>query len=68
MVKQYLVFAYCNYYPSGGWSDLYANCDTLEEAHDAKMRAYGDSYDCVDIIDLTTGKDLTQPNQPALTK
>ena len=58
MTKRYLVFAYGNYYPTGGWSDLYAQCDTLEEARAARMRAFSDGNDCVDVIDLFTGADV----------
>lgn len=31
-MKRYLVFAYMNYYPNGGWDDLSGSFDTIPEA------------------------------------
>ena len=56
-VKRYVVFAYCNYYPSGGWSDCVGSYDTLEQAQQAAEKArVVDRYDLTDIIDLLTGE------------
>lgn len=38
-LKRYLVFAGAAYYPSGGWKDYRAECDSLDEA-----KAYCDGY------------------------
>lgn len=35
---KYLVFAYDNYYPSGGWNDFRGVFDTLEEAQALKTK------------------------------
>lgn len=56
-VKRYVVFAYCNYYPSGGWSDHVGSYDTLEQAQQAAEKArVVDRHDYTDIIDLLTGE------------
>ena len=56
-VKRYVVFAYCDYYPSGGWSDLVGSYDALEQAQQAAEKArVVDRQDYTDIIDLLTGE------------
>jgi len=49
--KRYIVFAYSQYYPGGGLSDIVNNSDTLEEAFDAARQAqrtddYVEIFDC----------------------
>ena len=54
-IKRFMVFAYDQYYPSGGWSDFRESFETLAEAKafSAELR-----YDFTEIIDLDTGEDL----------
>jgi hypothetical protein len=61
-MKRYAVFAYSDYYPSGGWGDLFGRYETLEEAKKAieedkapggPLRQRSDHYD---IVDLVTGE------------
>jgi len=51
-LKRYLVFAYDNYYPAGGWGDFMGSFDTIEEAITKLEKHY---YDNCDVIDTTTG-------------
>lgn len=56
-VKRYVVFAYSNYYPSGGWNDHIGSFDTLKEAQEAAETERTDNrHDFTDIIDLLTGE------------
>ena len=56
-VKRYVVFAYSNYYPAGGWSDHVGSFDTLYEAqHNAEIARTEGRHDFTDIIDLLTGE------------
>lgn len=56
-VKRYVVFAYSNYYPAGGWTDHIGSFDTLEEAQQAaEVARTEDRHDFTDIIDLVTGE------------
>lgn len=50
-MKPFWVFAYDQYYPSGGMGDLKASYDTRKEAEERKKQLEG-SYDYVDIIDI----------------
>lgn len=54
MIKRYWLFAYRDYYPSGGMNDLDSMHDTIEEAK--KMASYRErhSADWYDILDATT--------------
>ena len=60
-MKRYLVFAYDNYYPSGGWNDFRRAFDSLDEAR-AYAQALYDEYpkDCdnVQVIDSTTQQEV----------
>ena len=53
MLKRYLLFAFDNYYPSGGWSDFRGDFETLEEALEASK---GVGLDVWDIVDSETKK------------
>jgi hypothetical protein len=56
-VKRYVVFAYGDYYPSGGWNDHIGSYDTLEQAQQAARHAREvGRFDFTDIIDLVTGE------------
>ena len=56
-VKRYVVFAYSNYYPSGGWTDHVGSFDTLEAARQAaETERTENRHDFTDIIDLLTGE------------
>lgn len=47
---RYLVFAYQQYYPSGGWSDLVGGRNFLDEAEKLFLETKG--YDYVELVDL----------------
>lgn len=51
-MKQYIVFKFMSYYPSGGWYDLAPESyDTLAEA----IKATTDTAENVQIVDIRTG-------------
>lgn len=51
-MKQYLLFAFDDYYPGGGWTDFIGSYETLEEA----MNAYKDvRRDYFQVVDLKSG-------------
>lgn len=54
---RYLVFAFDDYYPAGGWSDLkgqhHNSIDAIAQARDLAKR-----WQNVEIIDLETGEDI----------
>jgi len=47
-MKRFLLFAYDDYYPSGGWSDYEGSFDTAEEAMAHKTRYDTDNAEVVD--------------------
>ncbi len=55
--NRFLVFELIEYYPSGGWGDLFGACDTLEAAKEIadtnslKNRGY-ELYDVVDLNEM----------------
>lgn len=49
--RRFLVFAGDNYYPAGGWSDLFGTFDTRAEAEAAAAKADGETQ-WSEIIDL----------------
>ena len=51
-MKQFLVFAFDQYYPVGGWHDLAGQFDTLDEAREF---AAASNADWTQIVDLQTG-------------
>jgi hypothetical protein len=55
-VKRYVVFAFENMISNGGWSDFVASFDDLDEA---RRKADELPYDIVQVIDLTTGDDVS---------
>ena len=53
-LKRYVLFSYCNYYPSGGKLDMEATSDNI---HDLKHYAWEDPhYDHHDILDMEERK------------
>jgi hypothetical protein len=56
MEKKYLVFAYDQYYPGGGWSDLKDRFATLEEAQNY-IKTSKEHFDFWEIINAETGED-----------
>ena len=50
-MKRFLVFAYDDYYPSGGLADIQSEFDTLAELHE-KLPELIDLWDHVEILDL----------------
>lgn len=51
--KRFLVFAYYNYYPSGGMNDFQKSFDTYEEAEEyIRLERHDHSFDRYDIVDL----------------
>jgi hypothetical protein len=57
MKGRFLVFAYDDYYPLGGWEDLHERCDTLEEAEEeaAQSRKWADNVVIIDLSEDTAG-------------
>jgi hypothetical protein len=55
-MKRYALFCYDAYYPGGGWGDFVNSFDTVDEA----MSEPGNKdWDYAEVIDLTTGEDVT---------
>lgn len=50
--KRFMLFAYDNYYPSGGQTDVLGSFDTLEEA---RNRTYAKEYQYFEIFDRIEG-------------
>lgn len=51
--KRYAVFAYDDYYPSGGMNDFCGTYDTVEEASDCGQSTGWDNWEVVDLRTLT---------------
>ena len=47
-MKKYLVFAGCDYYPSGGWGDFIGSYDVLQDALIKVIQFKNDWYHIVD--------------------
>ena len=58
MIKRYLVFAFDNYYPSGGWGDFASSFDTLEEAKGFAIYLGGGRADMAEVVDSETMKEV----------
>ena len=54
-MKRYLLFAYDEYYPSGGWYDFRGSFDSIEEAKKFCDRV---NRDWAEIVDSQEGKVL----------
>ena len=50
-MKRFLVFAYDDYYPSGGLADIRGEFDTLEELHE-KLPEFFENWEYVEVLDL----------------
>ncbi len=56
-MRRFVVFSGDHYYPTGGWSDMHAAYDTLDEAKDGLTEIAGrNKYTWGHIVDLTTGQ------------
>lgn len=56
-MNRFMVFAYNQYYPCGGWDDFYGSCADWDEAdRDARrlIARDGDRYDYAQIVDTVT--------------
>jgi hypothetical protein len=51
-VKRYVVFAYSNYYPAGGWGDFEGAFASVEEAKNRVLEL--DSVDWWQVVDSKT--------------
>mgnify|MGYP001161531519 CR=1 FL=1 len=49
-MKQYILFAFWNYYPSGGMDDMIDSFDTLQEA-EGRIKELRDHYEEYQIFD-----------------
>lgn len=56
-MRRYALFTYDWYYPGGGWSDFVNTFDSIEEGVTAATNPR--ERDCIQIIDLTNGEDVT---------
>ncbi len=54
-MKRYLVFAFNNYYPKGGWEDFQDSFDDLSSAHTFAFRL-GSEWCNVQVVDLEEGR------------
>ncbi len=52
MTRRFLLFAFDQYYPHGGWSDFEGSFDTLGEAKESPL---GKRMDAREIVDSETG-------------
>lgn len=51
-MKKYILFAYMNYYPSGGMGDQHGSFDTVEEAVERfKSQIYRPGMRSLDVFD-----------------
>lgn len=55
-MKRYLLFIIEEYYPSGGWNDLEAGFDTLEEVKQAVEQLEPCHHQWYDIVDTEKGE------------
>ena len=44
MNKRFMVFAYSQYYPTGGLGDVVGSFDTLAAAHECREETMGNDY------------------------
>jgi len=58
VIKRYLLFAFDEYYPNGGWNDLKGSFSTIEEAKEyiIKLWKKGDRHQTYQVVDLNTGR------------
>jgi hypothetical protein len=55
-MKRYLLFAFCQYYPTGGWNDLRGDYGTLKKAREMAAKLGG--YDWYQIVDTKINRIL----------
>jgi hypothetical protein len=68
--KRYIVFAYNQYYPSGGWNDYQGSYETVDEAkaaaknlREGNFALHGWEYEYTQIVDLETGRTVEDDGQ-----
>lgn len=54
-MKQYLLFAGDNYYPSGGWGDFIKSFESLEDAKEVGAK-YSGNFTWWHVVDVNTGE------------
>ena len=54
-MKQYLLFTFEQYYPSGGWEDFKEDFDDLNEAKKQGISYIGRGGDYFHVVDLLRG-------------
>lgn len=59
-MKRFLLFAFRDYYPIGGWDDFKESYDTLEEAASAGRATLEDLYCNFQVVDSATGEVTTK--------
>jgi len=57
-MKQYILFAFWNYYPQGGMEDMIDSFDTLQEAED-RIKELREHYEEYQIFDTVTRSVIT---------
>lgn len=60
-MRRYLLFAFAQYYPCGGWSDFEGSFDTVEEARQHALQSPAWKLGEVDdyhVIDGQTGEEV----------
>ena len=61
-MKQYILFAFWNYYPSGGMDDMIDSFDTLQEAED-RIKELRDHYEEYQIFDTLSKRIMKQRDE-----
>jgi hypothetical protein len=54
-LKRYLVFAFDEYYPDGGWNDFRGDFDTLDEAQAEERYQLSHGADLTHVVDSQKG-------------
>lgn len=58
-MKRYFVFAYDNYYPSGGWNDFQDSFETFEQAQQFSTSLTDNKiFDRAHVVDIVTGNTI----------
>lgn len=64
IMKRYALFCWEDHSAGGGWNDLRDTYDNAQDAHAEGQRFAASDYgwSCFQVIDLTTGQEITTPN------
>jgi hypothetical protein len=65
--KRFMLFAYCDYYPSGGMSDANESYNSLAEAKEAIIKGSLNELDSCYVYDRIEGLTVFEPEHPKRT-